>query len=107
MQDAVDNVATPDVRGKPDRSRQFHLLASLITPARNEEAFIERTIDSVIQQTVLPAKWVIVDDGSTDRTADIVSRYLPEHSWMELVRRPQRQGSPLRRQGSVCFHCRL
>ncbi len=39
----------------------------LITPARNEEAFIEKTIESVIHQTVLPVKWVIVDDGSTDR----------------------------------------
>ena len=63
----------------------------LITPARNEEAFIEKTIESVIHQTVLPARWVIVDDGSTDRTAEIVSRYLGQHPWIELVRRPQRR----------------
>jgi glycosyltransferase involved in cell wall biosynthesis len=63
----------------------------LITPARNEEAFIEKTIESVIHQTVLPVKWVIVDDGSTDRTADIVSRYLVRHPWMELVQMPQRR----------------
>ncbi len=63
----------------------------LITPARNEGAFVEKTIASVIQQTVLPMKWVIVDDGSTDSTCDIISRYLPEHPWIELVRRPQRQ----------------
>jgi len=62
----------------------------LITPARNEEAFIEKTIESVIDQTVLPLKWVIVDDGSTDRTPGIVSRYLAQHSWMEMVQRPQR-----------------
>ena len=43
----------------------------LITPARNEEAFIEKTIESVINQTVLPAKWVIVNDGSTDTTGTI------------------------------------
>ena len=42
----------------------------LITPARNEEAFIEKTIQSVISQTVLPAKWVIVNDGSTDTTGN-------------------------------------
>ena len=48
----------------------------LITPARNEEAFIEKTIESMIHQTVAPLKWVIVDDGSTDRTPEIVSRYL-------------------------------
>ena len=44
----------------------------LITPARNEEAFIEKTIQSVVSQTILPAKWVIVSDGSTDRTDEIV-----------------------------------
>ena len=44
----------------------------LITPARNEERFIEKLIESVIHQTVLPEKWVIVNDGSTDATASIV-----------------------------------
>ena len=62
----------------------------LITAARNEEAFIERTIESVVHQTVLPLKWVIVDDGSTDRTPNIVNRYLARHPWIEMVRRPQR-----------------
>ena len=63
----------------------------LITPARNEEAFIEKTIESVIHQTVLPVKWVIVDDGSTDRTAEIASRYVAPHRWIELVQMPQRR----------------
>jgi cellulose synthase/poly-beta-1,6-N-acetylglucosamine synthase-like glycosyltransferase len=63
---------------------------ALITPARNEEAYIERTIKSMISQTVLPAKWVIVSDGSTDRTDDIVRGYLPAHPWMELIRMPER-----------------
>lgn len=62
----------------------------LVTPARNEEAFLEKTIESLIHQTVLPAKWVIVNDGSTDKTADIISRYLANHPWIELVQRPQR-----------------
>jgi glycosyltransferase involved in cell wall biosynthesis len=60
----------------------------LITPARNEERFIEKTIQSVIGQTVLPSKWVIVNDGSTDATASIVSPYLAHHDWMELVDLP-------------------
>lgn len=63
----------------------------LVTPARNEEAFIEKTIQSMINQTVLPAKWVIVNDGSTDSTASIVRRYLADHPWMELVDRPVRK----------------
>ncbi len=63
----------------------------LVTPARNEEAFIEKTIKSMIHQTVLPVKWVIVDDGSTDQTPAIVSRYLPQYSWMQMVQLPQRR----------------
>jgi glycosyltransferase involved in cell wall biosynthesis len=60
----------------------------LITPARNEERHIEKVIQSMIAQTILPSKWVIVNDGSTDGTAAIVSRYLAEHSWIELVNLP-------------------
>jgi glycosyltransferase involved in cell wall biosynthesis len=68
-----------------------HLSYALITPARNEEAYIEKTIQSMIRQTVLPVKWVIVDDGSPDSTASIVSRYLPEHEWIELIELPKRK----------------
>jgi glycosyltransferase involved in cell wall biosynthesis len=63
----------------------------LITPARNEAAFIEGTIQSVIAQTVLPARWVIVSDGSTDETDSIVARYAAGRPWIELVRMPERQ----------------
>jgi glycosyl transferase family 2 len=62
----------------------------LITPARNEAEFIELTIKSVIAQTVRPAKWVIVSDGSTDGTDEIVEKYAAEHQWIELVRMPDR-----------------
>ena len=62
----------------------------LITAARNEEAFIKKTLDSVITQTVLPERWIIVDDGSTDRTAEIVESYTKRHPWIQLLRRPQR-----------------
>jgi len=57
----------------------------LITPARNEAAYIERVIQSVTSQTTPPAKWVIVDDGSADTTAAIVKKYLPRYDWIELV----------------------
>jgi glycosyltransferase involved in cell wall biosynthesis len=63
----------------------------LVTPARNEAAFIEGTIKSMIAQTVLPLKWVIVNDGSTDDTAEIVSPYLAKYEWIELVNLPVRQ----------------
>jgi poly-beta-1,6-N-acetyl-D-glucosamine synthase len=63
----------------------------LITPAKNEEAFIELTIQSVINQTILPLKWVIVSDGSTDRTEQIVTEYASQHPWIELMRMPNRE----------------
>jgi poly-beta-1,6-N-acetyl-D-glucosamine synthase len=63
----------------------------LITPARNEVQFIEGTIQSVISQTVRPAKWVIVSDGSTDGTDEVVCRYAADHPWIELLRMPERR----------------
>ena len=63
----------------------------LITPARNEAAFIEKTLQSVAAQTRLPKRWVIVSDGSTDDTDAIVQRFLPGRPWLELVQLPPRQ----------------
>lgn len=62
----------------------------LITPARNEAAFLEQTIESVVAQTARPMKWVIVSDGSTDGTDDIVKRYAANTPWLELIRMPER-----------------
>jgi glycosyltransferase involved in cell wall biosynthesis len=62
----------------------------LITPAHNEAAFIEKTLESVCAQTLLPERWVIVDDGSTDRTGEILEKYARDYPWIELVRRPPR-----------------
>lgn len=63
----------------------------LVTPARNEEALIELTIQSMVKQTLRPVKWLIVSDGSTDRTDEIVSKYAAQHDWIELFRRPERK----------------
>jgi glycosyltransferase involved in cell wall biosynthesis len=62
----------------------------LITPAHNEEAFIEKTLASMVAQTLLPERWVIVNDGSTDRTLGIVQSYARRYPWIEQVARPQR-----------------
>jgi poly-beta-1,6-N-acetyl-D-glucosamine synthase len=62
----------------------------LVTPARNEAAHLELTIKSVVAQHQLPLKWVIVSDGSTDGTDDIVTRYSEKYGWIELVRMPER-----------------
>lgn len=71
-------------------AKSRNLTYVLITPARNEATFIEQTIKSMIVQTVLPIKWVIVSDGSTDGTNDIVKRYANEYSWIEFVLLPER-----------------
>ncbi len=63
----------------------------LVTPARNEAELIELTLASVVAQTVRPLKWVIVSDGSTDGTDDIVRKYTAEHPWIELVQMPERK----------------
>lgn len=62
---------------------------ALITAARNEETLIEGVIRSVIAQTIRPVKWVIVSDGSTDRTDEIVKRHANEQPWIELLRMPE------------------
>jgi glycosyltransferase involved in cell wall biosynthesis len=62
----------------------------LITPARNEEAFVEKTILSVVAQTILPVRWIMIDDGSTDRTGEIADQYARRHQWIEVVHRPRR-----------------
>lgn len=63
----------------------------LITAARNEAEFIELTIRSVVHQTVRPLHWLIVSDGSTDGTDEIVGRYAAQYPWIELLRMPERQ----------------
>lgn len=57
----------------------------LITAARNEEAYIEKTIKSIINQTMLPEKWVIVSDGSTDCTDEIVNEYAKVYDFIKLL----------------------
>lgn len=57
----------------------------LITPAHNEELFIEKTIESVIRQTIRPLKWIIVDDGSADNTLNIANTYSQKHNFIEVL----------------------
>ncbi|MCC6235368.1 MAG: glycosyltransferase family 2 protein [Verrucomicrobiales bacterium] len=64
----------------------------LVTPAKNEEALIPHTLDSVIRQTVRPAQWVIVSDGSTDRTDELVRAAAAANPWITLVCLPPRAG---------------
>ncbi len=62
----------------------------LISPCRNEAAYMRQTLDSVIAQTIRPARWVIVDDGSTDATPQILEEYANRHDWIKIVTRTDR-----------------
>jgi len=60
----------------------------LITPARNEEANLERTARSLVAQTLLPVRWVIVNDGSSDGTGEIIDRYARQYPWIQRLDMP-------------------
>ena len=63
----------------------------LISPCRNEAVFMRQTLDSVVAQSLKPARWVIVDDGSTDETAgDLVRVCGATHNWISIVTRADR-----------------
>jgi len=59
---------------------------ALVTPARNEAENLGRLAACLLVQTVLPREWVIVENGSTDRTADVAARLAADHAWIRLMR---------------------
>src|SRR5580692_9587435 len=62
----------------------------IITPVRDEEKYIEATLECVLRHTILPVEWVIVDDGSTDRTGAILDRYAVQYPWIRVIHRLNR-----------------
>lgn len=62
----------------------------IISPCRDEAAYARRTLESVVSQTVLPARWIIVDDGSTDESPDILAEYEREWDFITVIRREDR-----------------
>jgi glycosyltransferase involved in cell wall biosynthesis len=72
--------------GKPTPSRKY----LLVTPCRDEAKYARRTLDSVANQTIRPALWIIVDDGSKDETPKILKEYADKHPWIRVVTRADR-----------------
>ena len=62
----------------------------LVTPCRDEAEYARRTLESIVRQTVTPALWVIVDDGSTDRTPEILADYAQRYDFIRVIRREDR-----------------
>ncbi len=63
---------------------------AMVTPAYNEADYIGKMIESVCSQTIPPSLWIIVDDGSTDRTPEIIDSYAESVQWIRLVKRARR-----------------
>jgi len=62
----------------------------IVSPVRNEAEYIQRTIESVLAQTILPKQWIIVNDGSTDATGRIIDEAAKRYSWIKAVHRQDR-----------------
>ncbi|MPZ20442.1 MAG: glycosyltransferase [Luteitalea sp.] len=62
----------------------------IVSPVRDEAPHIDKTIEAVRSQTLLPARWIVVDDGSTDGTGEILDKRASQASWMRVVHRPNR-----------------
>lgn len=62
----------------------------LISPCRNEADYMRRALDSVVSQSLTPTRWVIVDDGSTDATPEILADYAARYDWIQIVQKPDR-----------------
>ncbi len=73
----------------------------IITPVKDEEKHIEQTINSVLNQTIKPVKWIIVNDRSTDRTGEIINKYESKHSWIKGIE--TKANSPRKMGGQVAL----
>lgn len=62
----------------------------IVSPVRNEIAYFEHTLESMVTQTVKPREWIIVDDGSIDGTFELASRYASKHPWITVLQKPDR-----------------
>ena len=62
----------------------------VVSPCRNEAEFMRQTLDSMVAQTLQPALWVIVDDGSSDETPQILAEYAEKHDWIRIIPKPDR-----------------
>ena len=79
----------------------------VISPCRDEAKYMRQTLDSVIAQSIRPARWIIVDDGSTDETPQILAEYRARHNWIEVVTRSDRGRQVGRPRRDRCLLCRI
>ncbi|MCS7034516.1 MAG: glycosyltransferase family 2 protein, partial [Phycisphaerae bacterium] len=92
---------TPPQASAPAPPRRY----CLITPCRDEAKYARRTIESVLRQTIRPARWVIVDDGSRDETPGILAEYAARVPWITVITRPDRGDRKLGGGVIDAFYC--
>jgi poly-beta-1,6-N-acetyl-D-glucosamine synthase len=80
-----------------------HPRIALITPLRDEEDYVEAMIVSIVKQQIRPAKWLIVDDGSTDKTPAIVRAYCQQFEFIELLELPARSERNAGGEGAIAY----
>lgn len=73
----------------------------IVSPVKDEVRYVERTLQSVTSQTLKPSAWIVVDDGSTDGSPELVRRYAEQHPFIRLVRN-NRAG--VRQPGAAVIH---
>ena len=73
-----------------DTANRIGIKYVIVSPVRDEEQYIVETLRSVTGQSIRPAEWIIVDDGSTDATGKIIDEYARQYSWIKALHRPDR-----------------
>ena len=71
----------------------------IITPVKNEEAFLKSTIECVANQEILPQKWIIINDNSSDQTPEIIENASQKYKWIKGIHNNEKREKSIRRMG--------
>jgi glycosyltransferase involved in cell wall biosynthesis len=82
----IDKIKSGENFGMGDLPHRY----VVVSPVRDEEKYIELTVQSMISQSIKPMEWVIVNDGSTDRTGEIIDKYAAQYDWIHAFHRADR-----------------
>ena len=105
---SLSGSALTNAAGRTEEARRSEgMKYVVVSPVRDEERYVERTLVSMIQQQVKPVRWIIVDDGSSDRTPEVLARYAKKQGFIQIVRREvagtRQPGSPVVRAFEVGY----
>jgi poly-beta-1,6-N-acetyl-D-glucosamine synthase len=93
-------------------TRSMNTRYVVISPVRNEEQYLEKTIQSLCSQTILPVQWLVVNDGSSDRSAEIIERWSEQLPWLVPIHLPDGSAEKLKapdsklQRGNRAFHAK-